>query len=246
MAYNSFAYWYDRLNVDVDYDRLSREVQQRLGAHGVSQGIVADLGCGTGELTLRLARAGYDMIAVDGSPDMLSVLREKAEDEDGGDLLLLCQNLESLDLFGTIRAAVSTFDTFNHLPPADLQEAIRRTALFTEAQGMLIFDVNTPYKHKYVLGDKLFEASLEGSPDIYFEWENSYDPEESSTLITVTMWQADELMFTESFKEYSYSLEQLESMLKKAGYHISEVVDGEKYTFQTDSSQRLLITAIKE
>ena len=78
MAYEAFAGVYDAFNEDADYDSLFRYVCGVLRAHGVEDGIVADLGCGTGELTLRLAAAGYDMIGVDLSPEMLSVLREKA------------------------------------------------------------------------------------------------------------------------------------------------------------------------
>lgn len=245
MAYNSFAYWYDRLNVDVDYDRLACEVQRCLEAHGVPEGIVADLGCGTGELTLRLSRAGYDMIAVDASPDMLSILREKLEGEERGEPLLLSQSLESLDLFGTIRAAVATFDTFNHLPLADLKAALGRVSLFTEAQGVLVFDVNTPYKHEHILGDNLFETDFKDDPGICFEWENQYNPDEGATLITVTMWKDEEMMFTESFNEYCYTLSQLESLLEAAGYRISEVIDGEIFTPPTELSQRLMITAVK-
>ena len=117
MAYNEFAYFYDSFNGDADYDALYRHIQAELDAHGIRDGILADLGCGTGELTLMLAQAGYDMIAIDQSEEMLCVVRDKADQlELTGRLLLLEQDLCSLDLYGTIRGAVSTFDTFNHLP----------------------------------------------------------------------------------------------------------------------------------
>ena len=119
MAYEAFAGVYDAFNEDADYDALFRYVCGVLRAHGVEDGIVADLGCGTGELTLRLAAAGYDMIGVDLSPEMLSVLREKAWETGQEGLLLLCQDIAELDLYGTVRAAVSTFDTFNHIGPAE-------------------------------------------------------------------------------------------------------------------------------
>ena len=105
MAYNEFAYFYDSFNEDADYDALYRHVKAELDAHGIRDGILADLGCGTGELTLMLAQAGYDMIAIDQSEEMLCVVRDKADQlELTGRLLLLEQDLCSLDLYGTIRA----------------------------------------------------------------------------------------------------------------------------------------------
>ena len=116
MAYQEFAYFYDEFNGAADYDALFAYVTGELKAHGIQDGIVADFGCGTGELTLMLAQAGYDMIGIDVSEEMLSVLRDKA-DALGLPLtnpMLLCQDVLQLDLYGTIRAAVSTFDTYNH------------------------------------------------------------------------------------------------------------------------------------
>ena len=128
MAYNEFAYFYDEFNGEADYDALYGYVTDELKAHGVADGILADLGCGTGDLTLMLTQAGYDVIGIDRSEEMLSVLREKA-DELGltGRLLLLKQDLLDLDLYGTIRAAVSTFDTYSHIGPLDdFEKAIRK------------------------------------------------------------------------------------------------------------------------
>ena len=152
MAYEAFAGVYDAFNEDADYDSLFRYVCGVLRAHGVEDGIVADLGCGTGELTLRLAAAGYDMIGVDLSPEMLSVLREKAWETGQEGLLLLCQDIAELDLYGTVRAAVSTFDTFNHIGPAEkFRRALCRAALFVEPGGLVLFDMNTPYKHARIV-----------------------------------------------------------------------------------------------
>ena len=155
MAYNEFAYFYDSFNEDADYEALYRHVKGQLDAHGITDGILADLGCGTGELTLMLAQAGYDMIAIDQSEEMLCVVRDKADQlELTGRLLLLQQDLCDLDLYGTIRGAVSTFDTFNHLP--ELDKAIANAAFFMEKGGVLLFDMNTPYKHREVLGNNTF------------------------------------------------------------------------------------------
>ena len=79
MAYNEFAYFYDEFNGEADYDALYSQIHAKLEAHGIHDGIVADLGCGTGELTLMLTQAGYDMIGIDQSEEMLCVVRDKAE-----------------------------------------------------------------------------------------------------------------------------------------------------------------------
>ena len=115
MAYNEFAYFYDEFNGEADYDALYEQIRQELNAHDIRDGILADLGCGTGELTLMLTQAGYDMIGIDQSEEMLCVVRDKAEQLGlSGKLLLLQQDLLKLDLYGTIRGAVSTFDTYKH------------------------------------------------------------------------------------------------------------------------------------
>ena len=115
MAYNEFAYFYDEFNGEANYDALYEHIHAELQAHGIQDGILADLGCGTGELTLMLTQAGYGMIGIDQSEEMLCVVRDKAEQLGlSGRLLLLRQDLLKLDLYGTIRGAVSTFDTFNH------------------------------------------------------------------------------------------------------------------------------------
>ena len=158
MAYQEFAYFYDEFNGAADYDALFAYVTGELKAHGIQDGIVADFGCGTGELTLMLAQAGYDMIGIDVSEEMLSVLRDKA-DALGLPLtnpMLQCQDLLQLDLYGTIRAAVSTFDTYNHIGPLEnFEKAIAKAAFFMEKDGVFVFDLNTPYKH-----EKCFPARL--------------------------------------------------------------------------------------
>ena len=155
MAYNEFAYFYDEFNGEADYDALYAHIHAKLKEHGIHDGILADLGCGTGELTLMLTQAGYDMIGIDQSEEMLCVVRDKAEQLGlSGRLLLLRQDLLKLDLYGTIRGAVSTFDTFNHIP--DLDTAIANAGFFMEKGGVFLFDMNTPYKHRNVLGDNAF------------------------------------------------------------------------------------------
>ena len=244
-AYGEFAYFYDEFNGEADYQSLFSYVQARLRANGIHDGIVADLGCGTGDLTLMLSQAGYDMIGVDGSPEMLSVLREKA-DELGinGKLLLLCQDITEMELYGTIRAAVSTFDTFNHIGPAErFEKAVRQTAFFMEKDGVFVFDLNTPYKHEHILGNR--EYTIE-APAARCEWYNHYDPTAGAVDIrlSITDLPSGEVVH-EEFREYTYGLEYVKRVLDRYGFTLADVADGETFGELHPNSQRWIFTALK-
>ena len=242
MAYNEFAYFYDEFNGEADYEALYAQVKARLDAHGITDGILADLGCGTGELTLMLAQAGYDMIGIDQSEEMLCVVRDKAEQLGlSGGLLLLQQDLCALDLYGTIRGAVSTFDTLNHIP--DLDKAIANAAFFMEKGGVFLFDMNTPYKHQAVLGENVFTFEEE---DARCVWRNHYDPDARRVTITVDIdYQETGEHFHEEFFEYTYTLEEITAALEKNGFTLESVCDGESFGPLTEESERYFFCAVK-
>ena len=246
MAYNEFAYFYDEFNGAADYDALYEYVVGELRGHHIADGIVADLGCGTGELTLMRSQAGYDMIGIDRSEEMLSVLREKA-DELGltGRLLLLKQDLLELDLYGTIRAAVSTFAPSSHIGPEEnFEKAIRKAAYFMEKGGVFIFDLNTPYKHQHILAGQTFDIEAE---DADCHWSNRYDEAARRVDITIDIdYHETGEHFREQFSEYSYALETVRALLEKYGFAVAKIADGEDFGPVRGDSPRWIITAIKQ
>ena len=226
MAYNEFAYFYDEFNGEADYDALYSQIHAKLEAHGIHDGIVADLGCGTGELTLMLTQAGYDMIGIDQSEEMLCVVRD----------------LLKLDLYGTIRAAVSTFDTFNHIP--DLDTAIANAGFFMEKGGVFLFDMNTPYKHQKVLGDNAFTFEEEDASCV---WRNHYNAADRRVEITVDIdYHETGEHFHEEFCEYTYDLDTIRAALEKHGFVLESVCDGETFGPLTEESQRYFFCATKQ
>ena len=246
MAYNEFAYFYDELNGEADYDALYTYVTGQLKAHGVTEGILADLGCGTGDLTLMLAQAGYDMIGVDQSEEMLAVLREKAEELGvSHGLLLLRQDILGLDLYGTIRGAVSTFDTYNHIGPAPrFEQAVARAAFFMEKGGVFVFDLNTPYKHREVLANN--EFVLEG-PDAVCRWRNACSPEGDRVDISISIDYLDTgETFREEFSEYTYEADYVKEVLGQHGFALADLRDGETFGPLRPDSQRYIFTAVKQ
>ena len=244
MAYGAFADIYDAFNDDANYDALCRYICKQFASHGISRGIVADLGCGTGDLTLELAKVGYDMIGIDLSEEMLSILREKMYETGVPGILLLQQDLCALDLYGTVQAAVSTFDTLNHIGPyKQFERALCRSALFIEPGGLFIFDVNTPYKHSQILANNTYSMEAE---DVACIWKNQWDETAGCTHITVDIcYSGQKHHDVEHFDEYVYTLAQIQQSCEAAGLDIESVIDGERFCALCPDSQRYCITAVK-
>lgn len=243
MAYNEFAYFYDEFNGEADYDALYAHIKYELDRHGIADGIIADLGCGTGELTLMLTQAGYDMIGIDSSEEMLCVVHDKAEQLGlSGTLLLLKQDLLELDLYGTIRAAVSTFDTLNHI--AELDRAVANAAFFMEKGGLFLFDMNTPYKHSHILADNVFTFD---EADARCVWRNRYSEADKRVKIDIDIdYLETGEHFSESFFEYTYTLEAVKAALERHGFALESVCDGETFGELSQTSERWFFCAVKQ
>ena len=80
-AYTSFAQVYDLFMDNVPYEEWCEYLKEQLSSYGIEDGLILDLGCGTGKMTRRMADFGYDMIGVDNSMEMLEIAREFDESE---------------------------------------------------------------------------------------------------------------------------------------------------------------------
>lgn len=113
-AYTGFAQVYDTFMDNVPYEEWADYYKEILREHGIMDGIVLDLGCGTGSMTELLAEQGYDMIGVDNSEEMLDLAMEKRA-ASGQDILYLLQDMRKFELYGTVRAVISACDSVNYL-----------------------------------------------------------------------------------------------------------------------------------
>ena len=109
-AYEGFASIYDIFMGDVDYDGWVEYIEKIWKKYKKEPKLIAELGCGTGNITGRLAKKGYDMIGIDISEEMLSVAREKAAEE-GDDILYLLQDMTEFELYGTVDIILSLCDS---------------------------------------------------------------------------------------------------------------------------------------
>ena len=246
-SYGDFAYYYDMLTENVDYDKRCEYICGLLAENGVSEGILLDLACGTGTMSLMFAEKGYDVVGVDGSEEMLTQAQEKKM-ESGADIIFLCQKMEELDLFGTINAAVSTLDSINHVTNEDtVKEIFRRVSLFMEDKGIFVFDVNTPYKHREVLGDNTFIYDLD---EVYCIWQNSTD-ENLVTTISLDLFEKDEedeetyYRYSEEFSEKAYDLDDIRDWLQDCKFEVVAVYEEMTKDAVKADTQRAVFVARK-
>ena len=250
-AYTSFAQVYDLFMDNVPYDKWCSWICDYLRKEKVEDGLILDLGCGTGKLTRLMAKEGYDMIGIDMSYDMLDIAREQemlaqmeAMDQ-GREILYLQQDMREFELYGTVRAIYSSCDCINYLMEEEDVEAVFRLANnYLDPEGLFIFDVNTPYKYEKLLGDNTFAEDREESS---FIWNNFYDKEEGVNQYDLSIFVREEdgrfQRFRETHYQRSYSLETLKILIERSGMEFVAAFDAYSYEPVREDSEKITIVA---
>lgn len=245
-AYTSFAEVYDQFMDNVPYREWADFLQEILQKEGISDGLVLDLGCGTGSMTEELAGRGYDMIGVDNSEDMLEIAMEKRQ-ESGHDILYLLQDMQEFELYGTVRAVVSVCDSVNYVTEKEeLEQVFRLVNNYLDPGGIFVFDFNTEYKYREVLGDRTIAENREDSS---FIWDNYYYEEEHMNEYELTLFiqEADQKELYHKYQEThfqrAYTLEEIGELLERSGLRF--VAAYEDYTKDAPGkgSERICVVA---
>ena len=169
-SYQQLAGAYDELTWDVGYEKRADFLEKLFRRSRIPVHTVLDLACGTGSMTWLLAGRGYELIAVDGSQEMLAAAREKNAPAEVPPLFLH-QSMPRLDLYGTVDAAICCLDSLNYLTdPRDVQRTLRRLHLFISPGGLLAFDVRLPERLAALDG----QVFLDETEDTYCVWRTEY------------------------------------------------------------------------
>ncbi|HJB92178.1 MAG TPA: methyltransferase domain-containing protein [Candidatus Eisenbergiella merdigallinarum] len=243
-AYEDFALVYDTFMDETPYDGWCGRVKKILEEAGIREGLVLDLGCGTGNMTERLARAGYDMIGVDLSARMLDIALKKRE-KSGLDILYLQQDMREFELYGTVRAVVCLCDSLNYLLEEDeLRETFRLVNNYLDPGGLFLFDFNTVYKYETVIGDSTI---AENRDDCSFIWENYYDGESGLNEYDLTIFLREEgelfRRFTETHVQRGYTLDAIRRLAEEAGLIWVDALDADTGGRPAEESERIFAVA---
>ena len=247
MIYDLIAPVYDKINSEIDYAAWADFIEKIIKNEYKNRAeLVLDLGCGTGKMTLELARRGYDMTAVDYSPEMLNIARDEAEKLSlDKNILFLNQDMTGFELYGTVDVTVSCLDCINHLTTKkSLLECLSLVHNYLMPDGLFIFDVNGKYKFENIYSDRAYVSEEDGQVCI---WQNYYNKKTKICNFYITLFAEEKdgsyTRFDEEQKERMYSLSELRTSLQKTGFEFIGAYSDFEFTDATDENERIYIVA---
>lgn len=243
-AYTSFASVYDEFMDNVPYEEWADYLCKLLKQYGVKDGLVLDLGCGTGSLTEILSGRGYDMIGIDNAEEMLQIAMEKRA-QSGQDILYLLQDMREFELYGTVAAVVSICDSMNYLTEyEDFVETLRLVNNYLDPGGVFIFDLNTIHKYRDLIGDSTIAEAREACS---FIWNNSYDEESQINEYELTLFIQEEgdvyRRFDEAHYQRAYGMDEVRRAVAEAGMELVAIYDAFTMEPAREDSERVYVIA---
>ncbi len=240
--YGKFANIYDSIMTEVPYDEWLEIILDILKENEINDGIVADIACGSGEMTIRMADKGYDMIGLDMSPSMLERARDKST---GRDILYICQDMREMEFYGTIRAAICMFDSINYLTEyEDLVQTFKLVNNYLDIEGLWIFDFNTIHKYR-MSGEE--STIAEDDEEISFIWNDTFYEEDDINEIDITFFVKQENGLYERFNEChiqrGYDLETMKAAIEESGLIFVKAIDANTKKEADDNSERIIMVA---
>ena len=236
--YQGFAYIYDKLMYDIDYPKWANYIEDIFRINNYKPSLILDLGCGTGNFCIEMAKRGYEMIGVDLSIDMLNCAKQKTE-EQGLNVLYLNQDMTNFELYGTVDAIVCLMDSINYiLYKNDVKRMLKLVKNYLNPDGIFIFDINTPYKFENVFGNNVF---YDISDEVTYIWQNYYNRKTKVCEFELTFF----IKGNEEYKKYDevhyercYDKIELKDMIKASGLKLLNIYDELKLCPPTKRSQR--------
>ncbi|MBQ6256429.1 MAG: class I SAM-dependent methyltransferase [Clostridia bacterium] len=218
--YTAFARVYDELMNTVDYDAWAARYASLMGACGVPEkGKCVECACGTGNLTLRLKKRGYQITGTDVSEDMLAAAMEKARAA-GLMIPFVRQDMCTLTVPRRVDCVLATCDGVNYLTSPEHAKAFFAAAFSAlRPGGALIFDVSTPDKLKNTLGSNTLYSD---DDSVSYIWRNAWDEKNACVTLSLSLFvrRSDGAYdrLEERQTQRAHSRQELKSWLTEAGF----------------------------
>ncbi|MDM5298816.1 class I SAM-dependent methyltransferase [Bacillus pumilus] len=242
MIYQGFAGVYDELMTHAPYEEWVQWIKQFIEPNTN----IIDVGCGTGEISLRLAEHGHTVTGVDLSEEMLALAQQKAQAQHQS-IQFLHQDMRELEGFDEVfKAAVICCDSLNYLKNEnDVKKTFKNMFQLLEAGGVLLFDVHTPYKMERVFPGSTYADQDE---EISYIWQSEQGDDLYSVIHELSFFVKDGDMYQrydETHEQRTFTFDEYASFLKSAGFECIEVTADFTNESPRESAERYFISAKK-
>lgn len=219
-AYTGFAGLYDSLMLDVDYDAWSAYllalIERRLPERKVLA--IADLACGTGEISILLAKRGHTVTGIDLSADMLAVAQRKARAA-GLSIPFIQQDIRVFTLHKPVDVITVCCDGVNYLASCkDVSMFLSAAYRALKPGGLLLFDISSAYKLSQILDGHTFG---EAPRDMAYIWQNVYDPDTRLIEMSLSFFVREGecyRRFDETHIQRAHTREEMDALLTQNGF----------------------------
>jgi SAM-dependent methyltransferase len=242
--YQGFAYVYDQFMDNVPYEDWCQYLLKLFKQYGVTSGALAELGCGTGTMSQLMARAGFTVLGVDISQDMLTIAAEKTAGTPN--LTFLLQNMCQLDLGQHVDGIYCVCDSLNYLLYAEeVLATFKGVKSHLVPGGTFIFDLKTEFFYRNILGDQTF---CDHQENCSYTWENSFFEEDGINQYDLTIFvkTPDSQLFqrfNETHHQKAYSLTEIIDLLSDSGLEYVAAYDAFTQNPPDSESERVYIIA---
>lgn len=220
---SGFASVYDKVMAYADYDSWYNFIKNIIDEKGIKGKDILDLGCGTGEMSIRFKSAGYSVLGVDISTEMLSIAADKAKNKKL-DIHFANQDMRELMFPVGFDVVISLFDTINYLTSMEeLEECFNSVAEHLDENGVFIFDIVTEN-----MLDTMFPGGsfIDDREDMTLVWTREHDEESELEEITTTFFVKEKngkyIRFDDEYSKKVFSIEEIKECSKKAGFQSFE------------------------
>ncbi|WP_195990094.1 class I SAM-dependent methyltransferase [Clostridium sp. D53t1_180928_C8] len=245
MAYGEFAKIYDELiNEDINYDEMVERILEICSSYNVELNDYLDIACGTGNVTIRIAKYFKNIYGVDLSEDMLREAFDKFKEAKIKGKII-CQDMTELSLNREFDLITSVLDSTNYITDLeDLQNYFRGVHNHLKTNGLFIFDVNSYYKLSEILGNNIYTYSED---EVFYTWENVFEENLLSMFLTFFVKKGELYeRFEEEHLERAYTEHELEEQLEKVNLEILAKFDGYTENYVQANTERIVYVIKKK
>lgn len=243
-AYTDFALVYDELMTDIPYDSYVELIRLAIGDLNGKQ--ILDVGCGTGLLSVKLARKGANVTAIDLSSDMLAVAEKRALDL-ALPIHFIEQPMQEIQGEENYDVAVIAIDSLNYLQEReDVLQTFKGIHSSLKLGGKLLFDVHSTFKTDTIFLEGPFTFD---NGRIAYIWETEQGDADHSVFSELAFFIREDnglySRFDESHVQRTFHVYEYVDMLREAGFTIERIFADWEDEPPTEESERIFYQVYK-